>query len=230
MFNSKKNLEILRKAFDIIAREEAKSLPTPEECTHITFSEEFEQKMQKLINKEKKPYYYLINTVGKRVACVIIAVLLALTSVTFGVKAIREAVIDFFVETFEKFSIVGFKDEDISSKLDYIETYYTPTYIPEGYELKKDEKILTYRRMHFMSGNDYIEFRQNTLQLLSTYIDTEDCDTESVLVSGHKGFYSNKDGTALLYWNDCNYSYYIRFDSVIEKQEIIKMAESIKAE
>lgn len=230
MFNSKKNLEILRKAFDVIAREEAKDLPTPEECAHITFSAEFEQKMQRLINKEKKPYYYLINTVGKRVACVIVAVLLVLTSVTFGVKAIREAVIDFFVETFEKFSIVGFKDEDIPSKLDYIETYYTPTYIPEGYELKKDEKILTYRRMRFMCGNGYIEFNQNTIQSVSTYIDTENCKTESIFVSGHKGFYCDKDETTYLYWNDTDYSYYIYSDTTIAKTEIVKIAESIKAE
>lgn len=230
MFNSKKNLEILRKAFDVIAREEAKALPTPEECTHITFSEEFEQKMQKLIKRQAKSYYYLTNTVGKRVACVIIALLLAITSVTFGVKAIREAVIDFFVETFEKFSIVGFKDEDVSKTLDHIETYYAPTYIPEGYELKKDEKILTYRRMHYMCGNDYIEFRQNTLQLFSTYIDTEASKTESVSISGNSGFFSNKKGIKLLYWNDSSYSYFIQSESDIAKEELIKIAESIKAQ
>lgn len=230
MFNRKKNLEILRKAFDIIAREEAKALPTPEECTHVTFSEEFEQKMQKLINKEKKPYYYLINTVGKRVACVIIALLLALTSVTFGVKAIREAVIDFFVETFEKFSIVGFKDEDVSNTLDHIETYYAPTYIPEGYELKKDDKLSAQRRLKYMLRNDCIYFNQSVLQSVSAYVDTEDAKFEQVLVLGSEAFYTIKENMSLLYWNGTDYSYFIQSESDIAKEELIKIAESIKAD
>ena len=121
MFKSKKNLEVLRAALDVIAIEEAATLPTAEESAYITFSAEFECKMQKLIKKESKPYFRLINTVGKRVACIVIAVLITLTSVTFGVKAIREAVIEFFVETFEKFSVVGFKDEDISENNKKIE-------------------------------------------------------------------------------------------------------------
>ena len=191
MFNSKKNIEILTKAFEAIAAEEAKTFPTYDECKHITFSAEFERKMQRLINMEKKPYYYLINTVGKRVACIVIAALIALTSITFGVKAIREAVIDFFVETIEKFTIVGFKDEDIPENNKTIETYYAPTYIPEGYELKTDEKMQAYRRMRYVSDNHYIDFRQNVLQSVSAYIDTENSKIESVLVSGNKGVYSN---------------------------------------
>lgn len=228
MFNSKKNLEILRKAFDIIAREEAKSLPTPEECTHVTFSEEFEQKMQKLINKEKKPYYYLINTVGKRVACVIIAVLLALTSVTFGVKAIREAVIDFFVETFEKFSIVGFKDEDISCTLDHIETYYAPTYIPEGYVLKTDEKFKTYRKIEYISAeNDYIYFKQRIIDNSDTYVDTEDANFEIVCSNDIEFFYTSKDRMQMVYWNDSEYHYLITSENNLSIEELNKIVQSV---
>ena len=230
MFNSKKNIEILTKAFEAIAAEEAKTFPTYDECKHITFSAEFERKMQRLINMEKKPYYYLINTVGKRVACIVIAALIALTSITFGVKAIREAVIDFFVETFEKFSIVGFKDEDIPENNKTIETYYAPTYIPEGYELKKDKRMVTYRRMRYESNEGYIEFNQDIMQGISTYIDTEDAETESISVLGYKAFYSNKDEMFLIYWNDSHYSYAIQTESGLKKEEVIKIAESIVAE
>ena len=230
MFKNKKNIEILKNALDVIAREQAATLPTAEESRHITFSPEFEEKMQKLIKKEAKPYYYLINTVGKRVACIIIAALIALTSITFGVKAIREAVIDFFVETFEKFSIVGFKDEDIQSSLDCIETYYAPTYIPEGYELKTDNRMVTYRRLRYVSSEGYIEFNQDIIQSVSIYIDAEETETNKVFVSGYKGLYSNKNGVISLYWNDYNYSYFIQTESNLAIEEIIKMAESIKAE
>lgn len=230
MFNSKKNLEILIKAFDVIALEEAKALPTPDECEHITFSAEFEQKMRKLINREKKPYYYLINTVGKRVACIILAALITLTSVTFGVKAIREAVIDFFVETFEKFSIVGFKDEDIPENNKIIETYYAPTYIPEGYELVLDEKLSMYRIMEFISETGKINFEQKLINSNDIYVDTENVESEEITILQHKALYLNKGEKVLICWNDNYYSYIVRSESGLPKEEILKVAESIIAQ
>ena len=180
--------------------------------------------------REKKPYYYLINTVGKRVACIVIAALIALTSITFGVKAIREAVIDFFVESFEKFSIVGFKDEDIPENNKTIETYYAPTYIPEGYELKTDEKMHTYRRMRYVLDNNYIEYNQYVLQSISSFIDTERAKTEKVSIIGKDALYLTKDDKCSLCWIDKEHTYLITVQKKIAKQELIKIAESITAE
>lgn len=230
MFSNKKNLEILKKALDIIAKEQATEFPSAEECAYVTFSAEFENKMQKLIKRQSKPYYYLINTVGKRVACIVIAALITLSSITFGVKAIREAVIEFIVETFEKFSIVGFDEEDTQDNNNFIETYYAPTYIPDGYELKIDEKLLTYQSIRYESKNNYILFRQNLLHTKATYLDTEDASYEEVSVLGKKAFYTVKEKIALLYWNDSKYSLLIQTESDLEKEELIKIAESIKAE
>ena len=230
MFNSKKNIEILTKAFEAIAEEEAKTFPTYDECKHITFSAEFERKMQRLINMEKKPYYYLINTVGKRVACIVIAALIALTSITFGVKAIREAVIDFFVETFEKFSIVGFKDEDIPENNKTIETYYAPTYIPEGYELVLDEKLEANRLLKYVYNDNYFTIKQKIIRKSDIYVDTESSHFEEVMILGQKAFCIIKDDNILLYWNDSNYSYSIQSHGVLVKNEIIQIAKSLRKE
>ena len=230
MFNSKKNIEILTKAFEAIAAEEAKTFPTYDECKHITFSAEFERKMQRLINMEKKPYYYLINTVGKRVACIVIAALIALTSITFGVKAIREAVIDFFVETFEKFSIVGFKDEDIPENNKTIETYYAPTYIPEGYEIKMDEKSSLYRSINYESNKGYIYFTQQLNDIDDSYIDTEQSQNDNIVINGYKGIIILKNVSCTIYWNDNKYNFLITMENSWSKEEAIRIAESVKAE
>lgn len=230
MFNSKQNIEILTKAFEAIAAEEAKTFPTYDECKHITFSAEFERKMQRLINMEKKPYYYLINTVGKRVACIVIASLIALTSITFGVKAIREAVIDFFVETFEKFSIVGFKDEDIPENNKTIETYYAPTYIPEGYEIKMDEKSSLYRSINYESNKGYIYFTQQLNDIDDSYIDTEQSQNDNIVINGYKGIIILKNVSCTIYWNDNKYNFLITMENSWSKEEAIRIAESVKAE
>ena len=98
------------------------------------------------------------------------------------------------------------------------------------YELKIDEKFLTYRRMRYMLDSDYFEFGQDILQSVSMYIDTEDTVTEQVLVAGNNAIYAIKEKMSFLYWNDENYSYFIQSDEVIIKEELIKIAESVKRE
>lgn len=57
-----------------------------------SFSPEFEAKMESIIRlKGKNPAF--LNTVGKRVACVILAVLISLCGVACGVKQVREPLI-----------------------------------------------------------------------------------------------------------------------------------------
>ena len=73
MYKSKQNLDILYRAFDEYCKYYMTTLPGKEELEKITFSPEFEAKMEKLVNKQKKPYYYMINTVAKRVAWIIVA-------------------------------------------------------------------------------------------------------------------------------------------------------------
>lgn len=68
------------------------------------FSSEFENKMQRLI-KSQKGIMRIINTTGKRVACVILAVTLSLTTVACSIKEVREPIIEeiqrFFVNAKE---------------------------------------------------------------------------------------------------------------------------------
>ena len=77
-----------------------------EELKNITFSFQFKEKMARLVKSQKKPYYYMINTAAKRVACIIIAFVAVLTTLTFSVKALREPVVEFFLKTYRRFSII----------------------------------------------------------------------------------------------------------------------------
>jgi hypothetical protein len=69
------------------------------------FSPAFESQMQRLIQKQKG-IYRLVNTVGKRVACAVLAIVITLTTVACSVKEIREPIIEeirkFFVNAKEQ--------------------------------------------------------------------------------------------------------------------------------
>lgn len=101
------------------------------EYSEHAFSDKFEKNMQKLIARQKKPYYSMINTVGKRAACVILAVLIAFTAAILNVEALRTAFRDFFVNIFEKFSIVQSADENNSPET--IEDIYIIAYDLSGF-------------------------------------------------------------------------------------------------
>lgn len=97
LFSDTANLK-LKAAFELYNDYYCETLP--KEFQTISFSEVFEKKMQKLLTLQKKSYFYVINTAAKRVAILILALLVTLTASTFGVKAIGKAVKNFIVETF----------------------------------------------------------------------------------------------------------------------------------
>ncbi len=147
MFLSKDLDEKLIMAFEIYNKKLCDSLPTDDELNHITFSENFEKKTQKLIRAQKKSYYYLINTVGKRVAIIILALVLSFTATTFGVKAIRECVIEFITETFEQFTKISVEDENAYPQNKLVKL--TLQYIPEGYFLESETEANCFYRVTY---------------------------------------------------------------------------------
>ncbi len=78
------------------------SIPNIEEHK---FSPEFEKKMKRLINRRNKPYYRIINTVGKRVACIAIIILITSSVTVMSVKALRNAFVDFVVKIYKNFQL-----------------------------------------------------------------------------------------------------------------------------
>lgn len=82
----------------------------------LEFSEEFEQKMQKLIKRRRKPTYYLFNTTLKKVACIAISIIIAFSGVLLSVDAIRQTVKKTLIEI-ETCAVNGCNEEtDLDSK------------------------------------------------------------------------------------------------------------------
>lgn len=227
MYKSKQNLDILYRAFDEYCKYYMTTLPSEEELQKITFSPVFESKMQKLINKQKKLYFYMINTVAKRVACIIVACLTVLTTLTFSVKAIREPVIKFFVDTYKKFSIIFFDEENINENYNQgITTYYEPTYLPEGYVESEVQKGIYTQKIEYTNNEGYyISFRQNTINPSNIYIDTENAKT--LFVNYSNAYLVSKDGVSKLIWNNELYYFSITVSENFSVDEILNIANSV---
>ncbi len=227
MFLSKEIDEKLIMAFELYNKRLCESLPTDEELEHITFSDAFEKKMQKLIRAQKKSYYYLINTVGKRAAIIVLAIVISLTATTFGVKAIRESVIKFITETFEKFTAVSVEDEEPVVQNDIVKA--VPQYIPEGYTLESEvDSGIVYRIIYSNQENDFISYNQKINFGTFSNVNTEGIEYEKIIINSFEGIKYVKKGINSVVFADDTYLYTIQGKISFEK--LIKMAESIKIE
>ncbi len=192
-----------------------------------------EEKIQKLINLEKKSYFVLINTLSKRVACVIIATLLAITTTALSVEAIREPLFNFIIETFEKYSAVYFNEPKTPYEDIFLTEYCEPSYIPEGYEKVYEDISPVSYYCDFVKtdeeNNYYIQFYQGIINDSPLNINTESVNIEKIYVGEHEAiFYKDKQDYNLVF-SDGKYEYtiYVNFNN-ISKEELTKIAESIE--
>ena len=227
MFLSKEFDKKLVMAFELYNKRLCESLPTDEELKDITFSENFENKMKKLISAQQKSYFYLINTVGKRVAIILLTLFISLTATTFGVKAIRESVIKFITETFEKFTAVSVENEGADAQVEIIKM--APRYIPEGYFLDVEtQSNLFYRVIYSNIDNSVIDYMQTINFGAVANVNTEDIEHEKIIINTFEGMKYVKNGINTVVFADENYLYTIQ--GQVSFDELIKMADSIKTE
>ncbi len=220
---------ILKKAFELYAEERYYSEEALEAERQVTFSPEFEARMQKLIRRQKNPYYLVFNTVGKRVAAVTITILVALTVTTFSVKAFREPFVRFITEMFEKFtSIVFVKDEEDTPQSTFIFEKKEPQYIPEGYVLGSTTQTSVYYEAEYTrEGYEPIRYWQQRNGNTEMNIDTESIDYRKVYVGENEGMlYMNKDAMNLVFCNE-QYRFLLVAPTTLAEDEIIHMAKSI---
>lgn len=221
---SKSQTHKLNKALEIYSQltaEKYKEMQNPD----VHFSLDFERRMEKLINRNKKPYFRLINTAAKRVAIIIAVMIIALTSTVLSVEALREGVKNFVIETFEKFSILSLdKNSNIPKK---IEEYFAPAYVPSGFKIIEAENSEGSNFILYKDDNgSSIYYTQLVIDGALSYIDTQDAVTEEI----GKYLFVRKEqiNRSAIYFSDQKYSYEIVAFGNLSKEELLKIAESVK--
>ena len=142
-------------------------------------------------------------------------------------KPIREPVVEFFTNVYEKFTEFFFGDEDKDAASKVITKIHTLSYVPEGYELvespiltNKDKELYTV----WQNNDGYkIFFFQSTF-INKTTFDTENAEALT-LSNGSKILIIRKSDQIFVYWNDIEYSYTLMiYDQ--NNEEIIKIIDS----
>jgi hypothetical protein len=197
------------------------------------FSKGFEAKMQKLIRRERKPYYPLVKTKARIVAVVAVLVFLLMTTTALAVEPIREKVFEFFVNAFKEFSIVTVEDVDANEAPapTSIEDRYIPGYIPEGYALVEEDKSENFISTYYESNHPFNEIglEQWTKQSFTPTINTEGITTTDIRLSnGMTGFYCTNKGVYIMVLQNQEYAFLL--SSQGELDELMAFIESLIVE
>lgn len=114
--------------------------------------------------------------------------------------------------------------------LELIETLYLPEYLPEGYilyeqigkPLKNDIVSTTYKY-----NDNEIMLQQNISNIIID-LDNENVVSESVKIHENEGIIYKKNNLSILIWEYKNYYYLLESNQNIKKEELLKIAHSIK--
>ncbi len=195
-------------------------------------SEKFKKAMEELIEKlRKKRRLRPIKTI-----LVVAAILVMLFACAMSVTAIRRAVYDFFMSFYDDYAIVSYEvmdDADDAVRIDElteIETYYEPTYIPEGFKKVDISKQKIKFTIIYSDGIIKCRYTQDLLSTVSV-VDTEDNYISKTDINGNEAFYTVENGDhVLLKWCDEVYQYTIMCNSIdMNIKEIIKIAKSLNS-
>ena len=211
--------------YDALIPEFSDMLPHADENEYV-FSHKFESNMQKLIKRRNKPYYKIINTVGKRIACIAVIILVASSVTIFSVEAFRNAVADFFVNIYEKFSTIQSSDETGVSPLT-IENLYDITWDLDGYEVVYEERTDYNFFKTYVNKDIVINYAQYTKAKFNIDTNTENAEISSINIGQYDAiyFYDNHNYHHLI-WDKGDYV--IEIMSNIDKNTLIDIANSVK--
>lgn len=199
------------------------SIPNIEEHK---FSPKFEKKMRRLINRRNKPYYRIINTVGKRVACALFAFLVASSVTVLSVKALREAFADLFISIYEKFSTIQSADETGTAP-ETIEDIYEITYDLSEFIIDYDYLDDYSRYITYIKDDFVIYFEQYTKEMYDENVNTEDAEISTYVINGNEAIYfQDNNQYHVLIWDSGDYI--ISLSSNIGKDALIEIAESVQ--
>lgn len=209
--------------------EEIDSIPPKEKLMEIiSFSPEFELRMNKLFIKEqRKDFLKKALSYSKRVAAILVIAITVFFGILLSSPEVRAVVKNTIVEWYDKFTSFIFQSENISTNE---MKDWKPEYLPTGYHENTVEKLGKAINIEYIDdqGNTiYLSYRPE-INNTSISIDNENHIVESEIINGHEVYIAkatNDDFENGVIWNMEGYTFSIW--SKLSVDEILKIMQSL---
>lgn len=210
----------------------------------VEFSEAHKAAVEKLTKKTKRRSWKYVNTTAKRILIAAILVGLLAATAFAAVPALRKKQANYEMRNDGVAINFKFSDVDLENAPKEIQTYYAPTYIPEGYALGKEISTPIMLSQHYTSpGKVSMNYQQLLLWELSL---TEDASPGDISVLGIDGeyekletlnidgyevrvyqYYSDGKDDIIVVWTDLEY-FFILDGPTLSNSEIVKIVASLQ--
>ena len=213
----------LKQAFREAASYEFRDVPCNDSQIQHTFSPEFEQRIAKLIQKEKSVFWHFVNTASKRAAAIII-VLIMLFTTACSVKAIREPLVRFLSEVHETFTEYFFDGEKTTAITDK----YQIAVIPNGFTEESVFETGTATTVVYKNtqGNT-IHFAQAVTEGTTINVDTEKADSKTITVAEYEVKLYSQDGVLFAMWTHDGFYFEIVCYGDFGEDDMISLIHSV---
>ena len=210
------------KALNSVVSDECIKIEEPDE-PHI-FSDDFEKDMKTLISKRKKIYFSIINTIGKRIACIIVIFVVGAFATVMNVEAARNAIAQFFISVFEEFSNITYSGDEKAPET--IEQVYGIAYDLSDYNIDFEIKSEYSYSIGYSKNADNIVFTQDIKSNYDVNWDTEGTTVENIMLGEVEAVCFFNKGYYNLIWNTDEYVFSVSTN--ISKDALIEMAGSVQ--
>lgn len=219
MENSK---ELFIKAFMEAERIDNSSLKSEDEI-EWDFSEKFENSMNKLIKKNNHIRLSTRRKIRKGLLAAIIAIIVAFTGL-MSVSATRMPFVEFMKKVFPQFNEITLSEKS-TPPVDKIETEYTLTNLPDGFEITEYQKddLGVMSKWENQIGEDIVLFQEILDSNLS--IDTEH-NYKEITINGYEAYLNQFEFNSSLKWTDGYYWFTLSVPNNLHS-EVITLAENI---
>ncbi|MDW7662683.1 MAG: DUF4367 domain-containing protein [Bacillota bacterium] len=190
-----------------------------------TWFDSYNKQLEK--QHQKRKFSSRVQLLSKRVAIFFAIAVVGIFVTTMSVEAFRIKLFNIVTEVTEKYTKVSIVETEngLESQIDW-ESYYLPEYIPERYTYSKSENFGDIKIVFYSDAKGKeIQFSQTPVNP-EYQIDTEEAIVADVTVNGEKGILVEKEELLTLIWTTDEKTFHIIGE--INKDEIIKMAESLK--
>ena len=190
----------------------------------------FKKRIEKTVAKGEKKKK--ASALKKAIVILIAAVILSF-SVMFAVSAeIREAVSDFFVFTYKKFSMVYVNDEDnTEDSFGYpqsIEQLYLPKYIKDKGYAEAYSHCGTLRALTVWENDTVaIDLSQSAIVNLHLSLNTENANLQRAYIDNKEVLFVLREGIYTVVWTDYGYLFTMSCDGISGWEEIEKIILSL---
>lgn len=219
---------ILARALDEVVSQDINDyLATVDFSIKHEFSAKYKRRMAKLIKRREKPYYKLICTAGRRVACIAAAVVLVFCF-AMSFEGVRAAVKEFFTRVFPDHIVMEVYPEVAEDYPDTIEEVYEITELPDGFVLVESGVYSTYAYADYVFEDYYIDFLQETDERFRVYADNECTMGDKYFDENNREYVIQKheNGELRIIWSENGYVFIVNSD--LDKELVLDLCKSTK--